>query len=142
MTRSLIEAAPLVASVPVTTPPAASPTSPSTQPDHSPEKRRRISLKQPALLVLLGGTLATGLLVLTGATQHRRTVTGHPVPAGQGPRAAAPTTPILPPNVPAPAGHLAHGRRFRMTAPRRIHSLHPAPRSPAGHARGGPAAAA
>lgn len=101
LTRSLVEAAPLVA----TTPPPVSPQpSPPTQPDPQRPPRRGISLKQPAFLVALGGTLAAGLLVLTGATRHRRAVTGHPVPAGQGARASTPSTsPILPASVPAPA---------------------------------------
>ncbi|GGB80485.1 hypothetical protein GCM10008019_40910 [Deinococcus soli (ex Cha et al. 2016)] len=104
LTRSLIEAAPLVAAAP-TAPTAPPPTSPPTQPDHQSPRGRRISLKQPALLVALGGTLAAGLLVLTGATKHRRTVTGHPAPAGHGTRAAPATpAPILPANMPAPAG--------------------------------------
>lgn len=104
LTRSLIEAAPLVAAAPAALP-ASPPTSPPTQPDHESPRGRRISLKQPALLVALGGTLAAGLLVLTGATKHRRTVTGHPAPAGHGTRAAPATpAPILPANMPAPAG--------------------------------------
>lgn len=97
LTRSLIEEAP---TVPVTAAPSLStPTAPPTQ-AQPPERRR--GLKQPAFLVALGGSLAAGLLVLTGAVKHRRS--GYPAPAGPGARVATGTpTPILPAATPAPA---------------------------------------
>lgn len=98
LTRSLIEAAPLVADRPAL--PRTTPTSPPTQLDSAPPARR-FRLKQPAFLVALGGTLAAGLLVLTGAVKQRRL--GHPTaPAGQAIVAAAPG-PALPSPVSAPA---------------------------------------
>ncbi|THF88475.1 hypothetical protein E7T09_04520 [Deinococcus sp. KSM4-11] len=95
LTRSLVEAAPLVPVAP------APPLHPSPPTQALPAVARR-TLKQPAILVALGGSLAAGLLVFTGAAS-RRGRTGHPS-AGRGSAAApTPTTPILPVSVPAPA---------------------------------------
>ncbi|WP_034383157.1 hypothetical protein [Deinococcus sp. YIM 77859] len=99
LTRSLIEAAPLVPSAPAPSPTAVPPTAPPTQAPPAPARR---GLKQPAVLVALGGSLAAGLLVLTGAVKHRRS--GDPAPAAQGTRVATPNpAPILPAATPAPA---------------------------------------
>ena len=66
LTRSLVESAPLVG----TSTPTPQPLPPTQLVRPEPVQRRL--LKQPALLVALGGTLAAGLLVLSGATKHRR----------------------------------------------------------------------
>lgn len=108
LTRSLIEAAP---TVPASSAPSTTPLLPPTQVPAAPGVARR-GLKGPAILVALGGTLAAGLLVITGARLRRE---GQPARAGQPTRAAAPNltlnppAPILPVNVPAPSAWLVAG---------------------------------
>lgn len=100
LTRSLIEAAPLVPSTPAAA--LVSTASPPTAPPTQAQLPMRRGLKQPAFLVALGGSLAAGLLVLTGAVKHRRS--GDPAPAGRQARVATPNpAPILPAATPAPA---------------------------------------
>lgn len=89
LTRSLVESAPLVPSTP-----ARSETSPPSQPVAQPA--RRFTLKQPTVLVALGGSLAAGLLVIAGFRGAARR--GYP------PRTpAVPASVTAPPALPAPA---------------------------------------
>ena len=62
LTRSLIESTPLVDSTPARTTNHLPPSQPLTVE----QPARRFSLKQPTVLVALGGTLAAGLLVIAG----------------------------------------------------------------------------
>lgn len=95
LTRSLVEAAPLVTSSVAT---ATTPTTPPTQRvTESPKGDRRFPLRTPAFLVALGGTFAAGLLVLTGA--RRQKSLGQPT-AGTGTVSTIPT----PMPTPVPTG--------------------------------------